>query len=68
MSIRDSAARSSPCAWDWLSQRLRAGVEQKESPTKLRAEDIAHMVKAILEMDDRGFTPELSVFATNPRN
>jgi 3-oxoacyl-[acyl-carrier protein] reductase len=45
-----------------------AGFEQKENPTKLRPEDIARMVKAILEMDDRGFTPELSVFATNPRN
>jgi 3-oxoacyl-[acyl-carrier protein] reductase len=45
-----------------------AGFEQKENPTKLRSEDIAHMVKAILEMDDRGFTPELSVFATNPKN
>ncbi|MGA8014219.1 MAG: SDR family oxidoreductase [Candidatus Acidiferrales bacterium] len=45
-----------------------AGFDQKENPTKLRPEDIAHMVKAILEMDDRGFTPELSVFATNPRN
>jgi 3-oxoacyl-[acyl-carrier protein] reductase len=45
-----------------------AGFEQKENPTKLRAEDIAHMVKAILEMDDRGFTPELSIFATNPKN
>jgi 3-oxoacyl-[acyl-carrier protein] reductase len=36
--------------------------------TQERPEDIAHMVKAILEMDDRGFTPELSIFATNPRN
>jgi 3-oxoacyl-[acyl-carrier protein] reductase len=45
-----------------------AGFDQKENPTKLRAEDIAHMVKAILEMDDRGFTPELSIFATNPKN
>ncbi|MGA2509835.1 MAG: SDR family oxidoreductase [Candidatus Acidiferrales bacterium] len=45
-----------------------AGFEQKDNPTKLRAEDIAHMVKAILEMDDRGFTPELSIFATNPRD
>lgn len=45
-----------------------AGFEQKENPTKLRPEDIAHMVKAVLEMDDRGFTPELSIFATNPRN
>ncbi|PWT80990.1 MAG: short-chain dehydrogenase [Blastocatellia bacterium] len=45
-----------------------AGFTQPENPTKLRGEDIAHMVKAALEMDDRGFTPELSVFATNPRD
>ncbi len=43
-----------------------AGFEQKANETKLRGEEIAHAVKAILEMDDRGFTPELSVFATNP--
>jgi 3-oxoacyl-[acyl-carrier protein] reductase len=43
-----------------------AGFEQKDNPTKLRPEDIAHMVKAALEMNDRGFTPELSVFASNP--
>jgi len=30
--------------------------------------DSTHIVKAILEMDDRSFTPELSIFATNPRN
>jgi hypothetical protein len=34
----------------------------------LHGEDIAHIVKAMLEMDDRGFTPELSVFATNPKD
>ena len=45
-----------------------AGLPQKVNPTKLRAEDIASMVKAILEMDDRGFTPELSIFATNPQD
>jgi 3-oxoacyl-[acyl-carrier protein] reductase len=45
-----------------------AGLAQKENPTKLRAEDIAYIVKAALEMDDRGFTPELSVFATNPQD
>ena len=45
-----------------------AGYAQKENPTKLRSEDIAHMVKAILEMDDRGFTPELTIFATNPKD
>jgi len=46
-----------------------AGYAQKEeNPTKLRGEDIAQMVKAILEMDDRGFTPELTMFATNPKD
>ena len=45
-----------------------AGLPQKENATKLHSEDIAHMVKAVLEMDDRGFTPELSIFATNPRD
>lgn|SRR5579871_347874 len=43
-----------------------AGFDQKDNPTKLRPEDIAHMAKAVLEMNDRGFTPELSVFASNP--
>ena len=46
----------------------RAGLTQKENATKLRGEEIGYAVKAILEMDDRGFTPELSVFATNPQD
>jgi 3-oxoacyl-[acyl-carrier protein] reductase len=45
-----------------------AGLPQKENASKLRAEDIAHAVKAMLEMDDRGFAPELSIFATNPQD
>jgi 3-oxoacyl-[acyl-carrier protein] reductase len=45
-----------------------AGFEQKQNPTKLVGEDIAHMIKAALEMDDRGFTPELTIFATNPKD
>ena len=45
-----------------------AGLNQQENETKLLAQDIAYIVKAVLEMDDRGFTPELSVFATNPRD
>jgi len=45
-----------------------AGFTQKENPTKLRGEDIAHMIKGALEMDDRGFTPELTIFATNPKD
>jgi len=45
-----------------------AGLVQKENPTKLKGEDIAWMIKAGLEMNDRGFTPELTVFATNPKD
>ena len=45
-----------------------AGFTQKENPTKLRGEDIARMIKGALEMDDRGFTPELTIFATNPKD
>jgi 3-oxoacyl-[acyl-carrier protein] reductase len=45
-----------------------AKLPQKVNATKLRPEDIAYMVKAALEMEDRGFTPELSIFATNPQD
>ena len=46
-----------------------AGFSQDDqNPTKLQAEDIAHAVKAVLEMNDRGFTTELTVFATNPKD
>jgi 3-oxoacyl-[acyl-carrier protein] reductase len=46
-----------------------AGLPQdKENPTKLQADDIAHAVKSALEMDDRGFMTELTVFATNPKD
>ena len=45
-----------------------AGFNQKAHPSKLQPEDIAHAVKSVLEMDDRGFTTELTVFATNPQD
>jgi len=45
-----------------------AGLSENRNDTKLRGEDIAFVVKAILEMDDRGFAPELSIFATNPKD
>jgi 3-oxoacyl-[acyl-carrier protein] reductase len=46
-----------------------AGLPQdRENPTKLRSSDIAHAVRSALEMDDRGFTIELTVFATNPQD
>lgn len=44
----------------------KAGREQERSEKKLRPEEIAAAVVGILEVDDRGFVPELAVFATNP--
>jgi 3-oxoacyl-[acyl-carrier protein] reductase len=41
-------------------------MERQLEDNKLHPEDIAHMVLANLEMNDRGFVPELSVWATNP--
>lgn len=41
-------------------------IERPETPNKLTSREIAHAVKSVLEMDDRGFIPELSVWATNP--
>jgi 3-oxoacyl-[acyl-carrier protein] reductase len=40
--------------------------EKPEVPNKLRGEEIGHAIKNALEMDDRGFIPELTVWATNP--
>jgi len=43
-----------------------ASREQKFSDRKLRSLEIAHAIVSMLEMDDRGFVPEMSVWATNP--
>lgn len=40
--------------------------EKPEAANKLRGEEIAVAIKGALEMDDRGFIPELTVWATNP--
>lgn len=44
------------------------GQERPDEPNKLRSEEIAHTIVAALAMDDRGFIPEVTVFATNPFN
>mgnify|MGYP000978282533 FL=1 len=41
-------------------------VERSDVDNKLRPEEIAHAIIIALEMDDRGYIPELSVHATNP--
>jgi 3-oxoacyl-[acyl-carrier protein] reductase len=45
----------------------RAGHSQQDNPSKLHPPEIAHVVAAMLTMADRGFIPELSVWATDPR-
>ncbi len=42
------------------------GKERKEVSNKLRSYEIAHTIVSPLEMDDRGFIPEVTVWATNP--
>jgi len=47
---------------------INSGRDKLEfNETKLIAEDIAHSVVSALEMHDRGFITELTVFATNPK-
>ncbi len=43
-------------------------IERPEEASKLRPIEIAHVIKATLEMDDRGFVPEVTVWATNPQS
>jgi len=43
-------------------------LEREAQDDKLRPEEIAHTIKATLEMDDRGFIPEVTVWATNPQS
>lgn len=43
-----------------------AGHDQKPSEKKLRAIEIARLITNVLELDDRGFVTDLTVWATNP--
>lgn len=40
--------------------------EREEMPNKLGSEEIAHSIVAVVEMRDKGFVPEINVWATNP--
>jgi 3-oxoacyl-[acyl-carrier protein] reductase len=42
------------------------GKERTAPPNKLTPMEIAHAIKSVLELDDRGMIPELSVWASNP--
>lgn len=43
-------------------------IEREAATNKLRSLDIAYVIKSVLELDDRAFIPELSLWATNPWN
>ena len=40
--------------------------ERNEINNKLRSKEIADIISSILKIDNRGFIPELSIWATNP--
>jgi len=44
----------------------KEGIEREEVANKLRPTEIAHQICALLEMDNRGFVPEVTIWATNP--
>ena len=58
MQINPSAVPTAFNVEDRTEKELK---EKLLTPT-----EIAHAVKAVLEMDDRGFIPELAVWASNP--
>ena len=41
-------------------------LERENEPKKLTPDEIAHAIVSAIRMDDRGFIPELNVWATNP--
>ena len=40
--------------------------ERENESKKLAPEDIAFMAKTIIEMENKGFIPEITAWATNP--
>ncbi|MCP4440950.1 MAG: SDR family oxidoreductase [Aureispira sp.] len=40
--------------------------ERTTEPNKLEPADIAHTIVSVIEMDNKGFIPEVTVWATNP--
>jgi len=44
-----------------------AGRSQTASDDKLRPQEVAHAILGMLTMDDRGFTTDMTIWATNPR-
>jgi 3-oxoacyl-[acyl-carrier protein] reductase len=45
----------------------RAARSTPDNPTKLHAQDIAQVIASMLEIEDRGFVTESTIWATNPK-
>ena len=44
-----------------------AASSKPDNPTKLHAQDIAQLIASMLEIEDRGFVTESTIWATNPK-
>jgi len=44
----------------------KAGLERKDTEHKLKPSEVAHIVVSMLAMNDVGFIPDASIWATNP--
>ena len=44
----------------------KSRLERSEEKNKLRPSDVAHAIVSAIAMDNRGFIPELDIWATNP--
>ncbi|MBQ4821943.1 SDR family oxidoreductase [Aquimarina sp. MMG016] len=71
-NIRVMQVNPSEVMTSFADNRVDQNVEKKqyteaEQQTKLRGEEIAHTISSLLEMDDRGFITEATVYATNPK-
>ncbi|GAA3521786.1 3-ketoacyl-ACP reductase [Aquimarina addita] len=71
-NIRVMQVNPSEVMTNFVDNRVDGNSDKKtyteaEQKTKLRGEEIAHTIGALLEMDNRGFITEATVFATNPK-
>ena len=62
-NIRVSLVNPSEVTTAFADSNRTEGVEQ---PNKLGSEDIAQTIISVVEMRDKGFVPEVTVWATNP--
>jgi 3-oxoacyl-[acyl-carrier protein] reductase len=65
-NVRVMQVNPSEVLTDFAANAGRAAAA--ENPTKLHADDIAHVIVGMLELNDRGFVTEATVWATNPQD